>query len=33
MNKSKWHMLIAFAAGTFFGGYVLNIIGGIFGRA
>jgi hypothetical protein len=33
MNKTHIKYLAAFAAGTFFGGYVLGIFGRILGKA
>jgi hypothetical protein len=32
MGKLNWNRLGFFALGTFFGGYVLNLAGGLFGR-
>lgn len=33
MSKTNWNRAIFFLAGTFFGGYVLSLVGGIFGKA
>lgn len=32
MSSKNWNRLIFFAAGTFLGGYVLGLIGGLLGR-
>jgi len=32
MSSKHWHNLVWFGLGTFFGGYVLSAVGGIFGR-
>jgi len=33
MSSKNWNRVIFFAAGTFFGGYVLGLIGRVLGRA
>lgn len=32
MSSKNWNRLIFFAAGTFLGGYVLGLVGGLLGR-
>lgn len=32
MSSKNWNRLIFFAAGTFLGGYVLGLAGGLLGR-
>jgi hypothetical protein len=32
MSRLNWNRLGFFALGTFFGGYVLSLFGGVFGR-
>jgi hypothetical protein len=33
VSSKNWNRLVFFVAGTFLGGYVLSVFGGIFGRA
>ena len=32
MSKLNWNRVIFFGLGTFLGGYVLALVGGVFGR-
>lgn len=32
MSSKNWSRVIWFGLGTFFGGYVLSLVGGIFGK-
>lgn len=32
MSSKNWSRVIWFGLGTFFGGYVLGLVGGIFGK-
>lgn len=32
MSSKNWNRVIFFAAGTFLGGYVLGLVGGLLGR-
>lgn len=33
MSKQNWNRAIFFALGTFFGGYVLGLVGRVLGKA